>query len=1236
MIREPYQVFPYNSVLLNTDTVDNNYIFSFVFSGDVGEKYSYQILQNNNKNNVYVDFSTFQPLKTAGGKVYNNEPISVKVPSQKIPLNGDFIWRLRLVENNGDWSQGNIPTMALQDGKVYEVVSDYVLKSRVAGLLEELKTADFEKVYVSIKSDDDVYKVKNYKSVYVEHLPLSKGGYYLGKVLREESTPKTYYWIRKKVGNSSSIISRSDVGLSGVLLRDATGIYTSQGLLTDEEFATLENSSVNYTTSLYKDAVSVLTANGYSDTTEKVYKLISHTTVGSKKFNNEMTRSSLGLSQYLYIKHNNGGTEQTEQLKNVFTKDEILSICGDFKEPSTSFGQYSVVYEKIENDEQYKPVSCYKILETSFEEDSEQILYQITQNTTSVGSLTNNEEIEESKELLRSQVKDLDGFLLARDQNGNIFSTYNLFTEEEKNKIIDSQIDYGFYEVDKVISGDLLNKDIVVYKNFYDSNYYFFKTRQVPLVTFINEFGDRLVEDGQVLNSRYSKFSILEKDNINTKCFEWKLFREDSTIPEAQSGKVFSRDISFEYGDFLNNFSYRLELKIETLDGAALQYSLTNITAEYSINTTIKSTAEYNKESECIDVTWPIQKLSVPDHVKMDGDNSFTPDQDWGATKIGDNSSLLYKTISGENIQLDPKTFLATLFFQINEKVRNSIKEEEIIRFYSNPPIDSSFSLFKRYNNLLIKCLGKEILLGKVTNLETFEINNSTPLTLLNEIHKIDISSLGETDKYSIYLLPDTGTLASDTLLAPEEVDLSYTRFKVFITQKKILVSRFRKVENQWYYIDSYGINNENNEYFTLPNYYLNNVQINGPIAIKYLEVFEDKDLLEFLGEQNQQGFYPNDYQWEPNYTDSTNKILAVNFSKSYNSTFDIDENDEIIGYQIYRDEYDSDQKRYLISTQKIADVLTTELVKINNNSRLRIKDYSFHNRGYFEYEVIPKIQREEDQEIKNYLGKAIVSNLLYVNNYYWLFTGLSKRENGFYKPNQTWKFILNLGQGAVVHNQQKVFHTGNSKYPKMAVSGLDYITTTLSTLVGNFKTVQVNRYNGELLISEKITYPTSINNLRRIFIKESPSLKDANFLNDSAILTVKGQSSKIINYGDVLMDGMRYYYVEIETPFKDLIPYKGLAYDITLIKDKNNSNNYQHLGEYNTYEDTISIINEWNDFTVQQDTILVKDIKGNIYIASISNNQENYNLSIDQMPTTVNFQITQIGAAADYPVFDY
>ena len=205
-----------------------------------------------------------------------------------------------------------------------------------------------------------------------------------------------------------------------------------------------------------------------------------------------------------------------------------------------------------------------------------------------------------------------------------------------------------------------------------------------------------------------------------------------------------------------------------------------------------------------------------------------------------------------------------------------------------------------------------------------------------------------------------------------------------------------------------------------------------------------------------------------------------------------------------------------------------------------------------------------------------------------------------------------------------------------MAVSGLDYITTTLSALVGNFKTVQVNRYNGELLISEKITYPTSINNLRRIFIKESPSLESANFLNDSAVLTVKGQSSKIINYGEVLMEGTRYYYVEIETPFKDLIPYKGLPYDITLIKDKNNSNNYQHLGEYNTYEDTISIINEWNDFTSQQDTILVKDMKGNIYVASISNSQENYNLSIDQMPTTVNFQITQIGAAADYPVFDY
>ncbi len=1235
MIREPYQVFPYNSVLLNTDILDGNYIFSFVFSGDVGEKCSYQILQNNNKNNIYIDFSEFQPLKETGEKVYNNAPISIRVPSQEIPLSGDLIWKLRLIENDGDWSMGNIPTMAIQNGEVYEILSEKVLKSKVAGLLEELKTEDFEKVYVSIKSNDNVYKVKNYKSVYVEHLPLSKGGYYLGKVLREEATPKTYYWIRKKVGNSSSIISRSDVGLSGVLLRDATGIYTSQGLLTDEEFATLENSSVNYTTSLYKDAVSVLTSNGYTEATEKVYKLISHTTVGAKKFNNEMTRSSLGLSQYLYIKHGSGEAEKTEQLKNVFTKDEILSICGDFKEPSTAFGQYSVVYEKIENDEQYKPVSCYKILETSFEEDSEQILYQITQNTTSVGSLTNNEEVEESKELLRSQVKDLDGFLLARDQGGNIFSTYNLFTEEEKNKIIDSQIDYGFYEVDKTISEDLLNKDIVIYKNFYDSNYYFFKTRQVPQITFINEFNEPIIEDGQILNSRYSKFSILEKDNINTKCFEWKLFREDSNIPEAWSGKIFSRDISFEYGDFLNNFSYRLELKIETLDGAALQYSLTNITAEYSINTAVKSTAEYNKESECIDITWPIQKLSVPDQIKMDGENSFTFDQDWGATKIGSSSSLIYKTVSGETIQIDPETFLATLFFQINEKVKNSIREKEIIHFYSNSPVNNSFSLFKKYNNLLIKCLDKEILLGKVTNLENFEIDNSTPLSLLKEIPKMDVESFKE-NKYNIYLLPDNGVLSSNTFLAPEEADLSYTKFKVFITQKRILISRFRKVGDQWNYIDSYGINNENNEYFTLPNYYFNNVQINGPITIKYLEVFEEKDLLEFLKEQNQEGLYPNDYQWEPDYINSINKIIAVDFSKGYNSTFDIDENDEIIGYQIYRDEYDSDQKKYLVSTQKIADVLTTDLIKINNNSRLRIKDYSFHNRGYFEYEVIPKVQREEGLEIKNYLGKAIVSNLLYVNNYYWLFTGISKRENGFYKPNQTWRFILNLGQGAIVHNQQKVFHTGNSKYPKMSVSGLNYITTTLSALIGNFKTVQVDKYDGELLISDKVTYSSDTNNLRRIFIKKSLSLENANLSNDSAVLTIKGQSSKIINYRETLIDGIRYYYVEIETPFKDLIPYKGLQYDITLIKDKSNPNNYKHLGEYNTYEDTISIINEWNDFTVQQDTILVKDMKGNIYIASISNNQENYNLLIDQMPTTVNFQITQIGAAIDYPVFDY
>ena len=79
---------------------------------------------------------------------------------------------------------------------------------------------------------------------------------------------------------------------------------------------------------------------------------------------------------------------------------------------------------------------------------------------------------------------------------------------------------------------------------------------------------------------------------------------------------------------------------------------------------------------------------------------------------------------------------------------------------------------------------------------------------------------------------------------------------------------------------------------------------------------------------------------------------------------------------------------------------------------------------------------------------------------------------------------------------------------------------------------------------------------------------------------------------------------------------------------------NFDENGGSNSYEDDINLIENWNNFIFVNNQILVKDPKGHVFIAAISNSQDSSAIEIPEMPTSVSCTLTQVGDTKDFKVY--
>lgn len=1191
MIREPYGVVPYNTTI---DTSINN-TFSLIFNGDELESYKYELYENNTD-----EIPVFSSEKKDEPTIYNGDTLSFETLGSDLSfLTGkNLLWKILLWENNAFYKITN-----------YKEISKSTSSSAPTTIFLQDEDSFLSKI--------DWSKTENIVNI----------------IIRNERRRIISY----NVGNNSVVVNKafSNLPTKGITYTDKYVIYSNNPITENENTP--------------KIMATIPILNGITTDLE---------VFGMKEKN-----SIISTGVIPSIENISDNKLQKEVVVNLdFGDNKIYRI----KEYWKWEVQFDIEKTEIKENKQYYKVTKTK---TTYHEGQ-------TNKTTEV-------------------IEDVTDTSWYQEHDGDI----------------------GAYcVVDNSNVGEIkVGTSFSVYKNYYETNYYFFKSRKEAIINI-----DNFPENADSFPSRYYNFigSYQQRNNIPIKYHIWEVYDITKVTPIYQSEKQFNSNLNFEYDNFENYHTYRIKLIIENQEGAKSEYISPNLVVSYkAIDLKTSGEAILNNKTYSADVIWPDNRLSIPTLVSGEDAefNYFFDSQK--KEKLNLKVPLLtqykYDNLSGGKLQIDAENFMISTFIAI-EDPGPTPWNGEIIRLSSNP-LGNRISLLKNKYKLQIVC-SDETSGGSITYdffkmkkiAENNFINLNVPFSLLQVVSGQQQGVLQENGKYRplndeekigyayewmesngeeeilwnnnyfwTETTSNTNTLVYKLLIYPNRAEL-YPMFrwagkikevngnKIKIGANRLLTSRTNKtlimVNKEIKEVLDYDLTSgiatidspfskininddflcyyENGENAANDNLYVcnfirrnnipfNEVSIFGDVYYNYLTIFE-KNYFESSEIHKMLDYF---YNLEWTNENQTDILINCNFDGALSSKYYEGIESEINGYRIYRNTYYSEDDSAPFESYLIAKIDSDELHYVNENTFLKITDYSIRNRGIFNYSVVPITNTT--------VGVKIETNKIKTDWYEWIFTSIGNTKENIYRPIDQWAFKLNIEAGAVQHNINKVIHQGISKYPKFSVGQTNYITTSLSCLISDFSYETIYKDNYLLpATSGKITSDTLETNNIKVYIQQFNGFEGINFQEKEAYIFISNQQRKITFYGKDLIEGEEKYYVIIEEPFKYFSPSVNnpsfnnyIIYTNFLPNEMDESLIVKKRKVI--FNDSIERINAWNKFISSDEPLLIRDMKGNCYIGIITDSSEQTDIKIDVFPTTINFNITQIANVNSYLIFE-
>ena len=244
-----------------------------------------------------------------------------------------------------------------------------------------------------------------------------------------------------------------------------------------------------------------------------------------------------------------------------------------------------------------------------------------------------------------------------------------------------------------------------VYRNYYETNYYFFKSRKNAILSIDNFH----YEQAEAFPSRYYNFlgSYQQINNIPIKYHIWEVYDITKIKPIYQTEKQFNSNLSFAYDNFENYHTYKIKLIVVNQDGAYLEYFSPDLTILYKeIDFKTSGEAVYNNASYSVDVIWPDNRLSIPKLVTgEDGKFSYFFDytkEEKLNLSVPYTTQYKYDNLSGGDLIFDSSDFMLSTFIGINDP-GPAPWSGELITLTSNPK-GNRISLIKNKYTLQIVC----------------------------------------------------------------------------------------------------------------------------------------------------------------------------------------------------------------------------------------------------------------------------------------------------------------------------------------------------------------------------------------------------------------------------------------------------------------------------------------------------------------------------------------------------
>lgn len=167
---------------------------------------------------------------------------------------------------------------------------------------------------------------------------------------------------------------------------------------------------------------------------------------------------------------------------------------------------------------------------------------------------------------------------------------------------------------------------------------------------------------------------------------------------------------------------------------------------------------------------------------------------------------------------------------------------------------------------------------------------------------------------------------------------------------------------------------------------------------------------------------------YEPDWSDVDGTgVIVAPFNGNLVSSYISGLTSELVGFDVYR--------------KRVGETRLYKVCSVDKDT-LGIIDYLVRNNVEYQWFVYPVATDEIGVSLESLAAKA--------NFETWTVTFINEVSENVFVPEQTWQFKCNLTSGAFVQNMDKTQFNNYTQYPKFSIGATNYITGSLTALLGD------------------------------------------------------------------------------------------------------------------------------------------------------------------------------------------